>query len=126
MCPSAIPKHSNFPYSHVTSHTRCTLLLCVVDGYVGCLHCVSICNTKSTVTFLTATLHSQTRCTLLLCVVDGYVGCLHCVSFCNTKSTVNFLTATLHSHTGCTLLLWVVDGYVKNFLFRNFTAWFKT
>jgi len=43
-------------------------------------YCVSLCNTKTTVTFLTAKLYSHTLYTLLLRVADGYAGCLHRVS----------------------------------------------
>jgi hypothetical protein len=50
----------------LTGH--CTLM------YLNC-QCVSFCNTKTTATFLTATLPSHC-CTLLLHVADWYVGCL--------------------------------------------------
>jgi hypothetical protein len=74
------------PFKYVQLLTwHCTLM------YLNC-GCVSFCNTKTTVTILTATLPSL-WCTLLLHVADWYVGCINCVS------TAEFNTGTTYARS---------------------------
>jgi hypothetical protein len=67
---------------------------------------VSFCNTKATVTFLTATLPSH-WCILLLRVADGFVGSL------NHASTAEFNTTVKQSYALVTVLL-------RRFRVKNF------
>ena len=84
-------------------------LVCVNCG------CLSFCNTKTTIIFLTDTIPNH-WCTLVLHVADEYLGCIYCVWIVDFNTIPNKWKAFVRYH---------IDAFVWQSLALNGNKYYK-